>query len=303
MKALVIGCGSIGSRHADWLSDLGCQVSVVSGRDQVPYPVYPSIEAACQGGPYDYTVIATSTSDHYMSVNTLALHEFNGILLVEKPLFHTVKSLPEHAFQSVFVAYNLRFHPIVLKLRELLENEKVLSVQVYVGQYLPEWRPLNDYRQSYSASKFAGGGVLRDLSHELDYITWILGGWKSTVAVGGHYSRLEIDSDDVFGIMLQTDHCPVVNIQLNYLDRKSRRELIINTNNATIKADLILNTLEMNKDIYSFEMERDYTYRTLHRSLLQGKHDVACTAKEGLDVLHLIEAVEMSAQRKVWVDR
>ena len=34
---------------------------------------------------------------------------------------------------------------------------------------------LNQIRKSYSASKSKGGGVLLDLSHEIDYINWLFG--------------------------------------------------------------------------------------------------------------------------------
>ena len=51
----------------------------------------------------------------------------------------------------------------------------MLSVRSSVGQYLPEWRKNTDYRKGVSARQDLGGGVLLELSHEIDYIQWIFG--------------------------------------------------------------------------------------------------------------------------------
>lgn len=303
MNALVIGYGSIGSRHAGWLAELGCKVAVVSKRKIATYPVYLSIPTAFKAESYDYIVIANQTNEHYQAFEELANLHYQGMVLVEKPLFHSVKKIPSHSFKSVFVAYQLRLHPVVQKLQQIMNNEKILSVQAYVGQYLPTWRPQRDYRLNYSAHKSAGGGVLRDLSHELDYLNWLLGGWDSLVAVGGHYSHLEMDSEDVFNILLKTRLCPIVNIQLNYLDRTMRREIVINTDEKTIKVDLAHNKLVINDECIEFTLDRDDTYLALHDSVLGGGCNALCSAAEGMDVLHMIESAEQSAVRKVWIDR
>ena len=128
----------------------------------------------------------------------LAAAGYAGRVLVEKPLFGRSLSVPLNSFQSLSVAYNLRFHPLIQRLQDLLVGETVISVQAYVGQYLPDWRPDTDYRYSYSAKVAEGGGALRDLSHELDYLGWLFGAWSAVTAFGGHLSLLEIDSDDLF---------------------------------------------------------------------------------------------------------
>ncbi len=52
---------------------------------------------------------------------------------------------------------------------------RVLWLNVESGQYLPDWRPWQNYRESYSARQELGGGIILDGSHELDYICWLLG--------------------------------------------------------------------------------------------------------------------------------
>ena len=102
-------------------------------------------------------------------------------------------------------------------------NEKILSAHAHVGEWLPGWRPGRDYRDSNSAKKSDGGGVLRDLSHEIDYVLWLFGACRQLVAVAGHSSSLEIDSEDQASLLMKMESDSTVYVHLNYLDRPARR--------------------------------------------------------------------------------
>lgn len=301
MKALVVGYGSIGKRHARILGELGCEVALVSRRHLAECQLFATIEEALDCFAPQYVVVANETSCHYQAVSALAAAGFSGDVLVEKPLFHRLTEPPDNRFQGRFVAYNLRFHPLLQKLQEILEKETVLSVQAYVGQYLPSWRPERDYRQGYSADREAGGGVLRDLSHELDFLNWILGGWQRLTALGGHLSPLEITSDDVFALLMETRCCPVVTLQMNYLDRGTQRKLTINTAQKTINVDLVAGVLEVDGIREEIKAERDLTYREMHRGVLRGVSGNLCTFAEGMDVLDMIAAAEEAMHSGKWV--
>jgi predicted dehydrogenase len=303
VNALVIGFGSIGARHARILTELGCHTAVVSRRPVDFGVTYSSLAEALVSESPDYVVVANETKAHYETLKLLTTLGYTGSVLVEKPLFNQYNELPSNLFRTFSVAYNLRFHPIVRRVKSLLKGDKILSVQAYVGQYLPAWRPATDYRNSYSASIELGGGALRDISHELDYLVWMLDGWKQVAAVGGHYSTLEIDSDDVFSIMLETTACPVVSLQMNYLDRIGRRFVIINTSNHTIEADLVKGTVTVDSDCESFSLERDLTYREMHKAMFAGDEEIICSLSEGLEVMRLIEAAELASRNKEWVKR
>jgi predicted dehydrogenase len=225
-------------------------------------------------------------------------------VLVEKPLFDQARPLPASGFRLACVAYNLRFHPVVQRLKALLEGEDIVSAHAYAGQYLPDWRPGSDYRVSYSAQIDRGGGVLRDLSHELDYLAWVLGCWRRVAALGGHLSSLKISSDDVFSLLMSMERCPIVSVQLNYLERPARRTLVVNTNQHTFEADLIEGTLSIDRENFErFPVERDSTYRVMHEALLAGRTDVACSLDQGMQTLRLIDAARQSAQRLEWTSQ
>ena len=304
MKIVVIGYGSIGSRHVRILTNQGHEVSVVSQREIENIDCYKTIEESLQKCKPGYVVVANRTNEHYSTLSALARADFKGIVLVEKPLFDRHRDIPINSFSKIYVAYNLRFHPIMHKLCMKLQNESIVSVVAYTGQYLPQWRPHTDYRKGCSAHGCLGGGVLRDLSHELDYLNWLLGGWKALVALGGHFSHLEIESDDVFSLLMQTERCPVVTVQLNYLDRIGRRELLINTDLHTYKADLVKGILQVDDEVEVFKLNLDDTYWLQHETILAENGDNArylCSLEEGLEVMRMIEAVEKSAKEKAWI--
>jgi predicted dehydrogenase len=303
VRALVIGYGSIGARHARLLTELGCVTAVFSRRQVDFHTVYSCLVSALDGHRPDYVVIANSTSLHFDTLAELVAAGFVGRVLVEKPLFDHCRSIPAAGFRSIAVAYNLRFHPVIQRLRELMIGETVLSVQAYVGHYLPEWRPGTDYRQSYSASAAQGGGALRDLSHELDYLGWLFGRWRALTALGGRVSSLEIDTDDLFVILMQTNQCPVVTVQVSYLDRISRRTVVVNTEHHTFEADLEDGTVSIDGVIEMLAVDRDHTYREMHRAMLREEVGVLCSIEEGVDTLKLIDAAEQANERKEWVSK
>ena len=303
MKAMVIGFGSIGQRHVRLLEQMGLDVGVVSRRDIDVGRRFASIDAGLNAWSPDYVVIASRTNEHLGDLQALARNGFAGIVLVEKPLFDHAAPLPENAFRQIYVAYNLRFHPAVMSLKQRLADERAIAVHAYVGQYLPDWRPGCDYREGYSAQKALGGGALRDLSHELDFVTWILGNWRRLTSSGGRLSDLEIDSDDVFSVMMELERCPIATIQMNYLDRRAHRETLVLTNDGTARIDLIAGSVDFDGETTSFDVARDDTYIAQHRAVLEGPDDALCSGAGGLEIVNLIAASERAAHSGIWVER
>jgi len=299
--AMVIGYGSIGRRHARVLKELGCDVAVVSRRKVDYFPAFATLGAALSKQQPDYIVIANETSAHAALLDELARQRYAGRLLIEKPLGEMPQSVSAAAFKLAAVGYNLRFHPAMTALADELTGQQLLSMQAYCGQYLPDWRPGTDFRTSYSADPARGGGVLRDLSHELDYLLWLGGAWRKVAGHGGHISPLEIKSDDCWALLLELERCPAVSVQLNYLDRPGRRQLVVNTAEHTYTADLIRNTLTRDGREQAFTLEPDHTYRAEHRAILAGDTARLCTLADADRVMKLIAASERAAKETRWV--
>ncbi|QCP53486.1 Gfo/Idh/MocA family oxidoreductase [Trinickia violacea] len=301
-RLLVIGYGSIGARHSRLAAEAGADVACVTNRPAVPFPRFASIAQALAERPCDQIVIANATDLHAQTLQELAQAGFAGRLLVEKPLCHRLDKAPAlPPAMHVSVAYNLRFHPLVRKLRETLASRPLYSASFYAGQYLPQWRPETDYRSSYSARKEQGGGVLRDLSHEIDLALWLCGRTQSVAAIGGHVSSLDIDSDDVYSILSVNERCPAVAISINYLDRTPKRTITINAQDLTASLDLVNGTLAVDGEMTRCEAERDSTYRAQLQAFFDNDTSTMCSFDEGRDVLRFIVAAESAALNRRWV--
>lgn len=297
-KALVIGYGSIGRRHARILDELGCDVAVVSRRALDNVMHFASVTAAIAEFQPDYAVVANETSAHADTVTQVAAAGFRGKLLIEKPLGGTI---PRYDFALCAVAYNLRFHPALAELAEALAGQRLLAMQIYCGQYLPDWRAGNDYRKSYSADVARGGGVLRDLSHELDYLLWLGGAWRRAAAIGGRLGELEISSDDCWALLLELDRCRCATVQINYLDRPGRRQILVITSEHSFAVDFGKAVLMRDGEVRRFAVDRDDTYRAQHRAVLEGDTSRLCELAQGEAVMNLIATAEKAARDGVWV--
>lgn len=304
-KVLIIGLGSIGKRHAQVLKKLGCSLSVLSQHgNSSDLIIFKDLQTALSRHP-DYIIIANETENHYQTLVSLASVDYQGKILVEKPLFHT-SEIALNPFKNItskiYVGYVMRFHNLIQRAKEWLEGQKIYSINCYCGQFLPTWRPNTDYRRSYSAQK-PGGGVLRDLSHELDYLQFLTGEWQSVVATQGHLTNLEIDTEDISSFLLKTERCENIVCQLNYWDHNVQRYCIINSEKGTCTLDFISNTLTINQKTDSCSQERNQMFQEMHINVLTKNGKNVASFYDSLSVLSLINGIEKSYHTRKWIQR
>jgi predicted dehydrogenase len=254
MKVVVAGLGSIGQRHARNLRQLrgsaveilawrvrgrsvliGGQLRDVEGqRPEDAYGLQPvsGLEEALAHKP-ELVIVANPTGMHLPTA--LEAVKAGCHVLIEKPLSHQwdgVDDLLRLVRQQGAVAavgYQLRFHPGLRRVKQLLEEGaigQVISAHLHVGESLPGMHPYEDYRESYAARKDQGGGVILTLSHELDLAQWFFGMPTSVYAQGGRLSRLEIDVEDTAMILLECEQAgrlvPVC-VSLNFVQQPPSR--------------------------------------------------------------------------------
>ncbi len=293
MKCLVIGYGSIGRRHARVLREMGHDVALVTSVADTSLTTFRNIRTALETFSPGYVVIANDTRLHGPTLGELAARGYAGRTLVEKPML--ARSDEPLALPSgpVVVGYTLRFHPLIAQLLERLEGETLWTFTAYVGQYLPDWRPDRDYRQSYSARR-EDGGVVRDLSHELDYTQLLAGRWRSTMAAGGKLSALEIDSEDAVTVLARCERCELVTVHMNYLDRSASRWIRVNGPFGTLHADLVKGTLEVNGDTLQVDVARDAMMRDQHLAAMSGNDRRSCDTAAAMSTMRWVDAIHRS---------
>lgn len=292
MKILIWGYGGLGQRYARILQGLGAEVQVLSQHGTKDFPCHQELGKALSFRP-DWVFVTSKTAEHLSQLLQLKKAAYAGSVFVEKPIFDRFSS-EIFNFKNLVVGYNLRALSLVQHLKNHLRQEKVISAEFYVGHYLPDWRPQQDYRQSYSAHRSQGGGVLRDLSHELDLVHFLLGPSQWVYGQGGHYSSLEIDSEDCFSLLMSTMACPLVHVHMNYLDRSPRRYIHLQTDQTTYHLDFIQNTLQLGqKVVHGQEGIRD-SYDVMARKVLSSQLQGLAGLEDGLQVLRIIEAAEKS---------
>ncbi len=299
MKVLIIGYGSIGKRHFEILSlfDKVRAVDILSKQTIPNIKTFNHLDKVPDIQSYDYYVISNETHNHYKYLKDLCDLVSNKKILVEKPLYD--KNYDSFKYSNlIFTAYNLRFHPVINKLKSLIEKQKIYYVNVVCGQYLPTWRPEQDYRKSYSADIARGGGVLRDLSHEIDYINFLFGEIEIINSINTKISDLEINSDDIFtAIALTKDKC-IVNLTIDYISKSPIRRMIIHTESKTIEADMIKNNIivyDKNNDAKIIKLDlvdRNFTYTEMHKAILNDDSKDVCTIEEGERIVSLIDKID-----------
>jgi len=321
MRVLVVGCGSIGQRHLHNLStveDVHLSACRAVGnreldadlRDRVE--IYVEWRQALLDRP-DAVIVANPTSLHIQTALDAA--QAGCHLFIEKPLSHDLQGVNllisevQNRDLVTLMGCNLRFHPGLQQVQQLLVSQaigNVLSVRSEAGSYLPDWRPWQDYRQSYSAREELGGGVILDLIHELDYLYWFFGGVKSVFASAEHRSELEIETEDVAEILLEHENGIWSSVHLDYCQRPPKRICYIVGETGTIRWDYYAGTvsvrqtstgewqvfadgLEDRNEMYLAEMQHFI-------DCLEGKAQPINNIVTGTEVLRIALAAKQSAK-------
>jgi len=272
-KIAIIGLGSIGARHLknidtvlrerDILYTIDLIRSIKGNKPNVDILQYINqIYYSYDSVPDDYDVIfiTNPTNLHFETVKKFVINTKH--MFIEKPVFDSTDVLlSELNLKSdciYYVACPLRYTSVIQYLKNNCDLNKIYSVRAICSSYLPEWRPNQDYRNTYSAHTEQGGGVSIDLIHELDYLCYLFGEPQQIFNIRGKFSDLGIDSDDL-SLYLAKFNDKIIELHLDYFGRKTIREIQIFSNEETIVGDLTNSEIRFLKSgkIISFKEQRD----------------------------------------------
>lgn len=239
MKFLIAGFGSIGRRHLRNLLALGERDIVLyrTNRSTLPtdeieqFPTETTLEAALARRP-DAVIISNPTALH-LSVAIPAAREGCHILM-EKPISHSPDGLDElraalrEGGGRLLMGFQFRFHPTLRTAAAVIaagEIGRPLAVRAHWGEYLPNWHPWEDYRQSYAARPELGGGVMLTLCHPLDYLRMILGEIRTVSAMTAPLPELDLNLDAVAEILLGFENRAIGSVHLDYAQQPAQHTL------------------------------------------------------------------------------
>jgi len=238
MKALVVGTGSIGQRHLRNLRALGVErllaVDPAEERrnrivQELGAEAFDTLDDALARRPQ---VVLICTPPHLHTPAAQQALTVGAHVFIEKPIAASLDGLDELLAEArrrsrhVCVGYNLRFNPGLRQLKAMLDEGRIgriLAIRAEFGQYLPDWRPTQDYRTGYITKVQSGGGIILDASHELDYVRWLGGEVERVWCAAGHLSSLEMATEDVAAITLWLSGGVVAEVHLDCVQRAYSR--------------------------------------------------------------------------------
>ena len=280
---LFLGLGGAGQRHLRILRERLPNVRMIGARRTGKTPVlnsdfavkngatleseydiefFKDVNEAYEQNP-DLVVIATPTFNHSESIIKAAKHKAN--ILVEKPgamnikQAHNVTSTIKDNKVGFFISYQRRFHPLVGRLRSVLDSNKIgklMSVRVAVSSYVPDWHPYEDFHDLYACRSDLGGGVLKTETHEIDFITWLFGIPRQIFSTYGCRGKFNIDVEDSANLLLDYDSFSV-QMSMCFMQKKQERNFKFFGQKGWIEFDLINQKLVVcsydNKDLEVYE--------------------------------------------------
>jgi predicted dehydrogenase len=274
MKVLMVGLGGIGQRHARNLRTMrGAGIELIAYRQrglsavvtpQLSLDRSKTIEDEFGIRRFDSLPLALAEKPEIAFIcNPSSLHvdvalqcsEAGCDLFIEKPLANSLKNVDRLADlvdakkQIVMIGFQLRFHPCVRRLSDVLNQGLIgrpLAVRATIGEFMPYWHRYEDYRQMYAARADLGGGVILSQIHELDYLISLFGTPKRVFALGGHWSSLEIDVEDTASIMLECEtggRTLPIHLQLDYLQYPPARNCEVVGEEGKVSIDFVANEI------------------------------------------------------------
>ena len=323
LKVVILGLGNMGVRHLTLINKLhpNAKIAVLTSRNmeefsKIAFVELKNLEEVSEFDP-EIAVISNAASYHIETAQKLTESKID--LFIEKPLstnlngvFELIKTCRSNN-TILMVGYNLRFLPSLQIFKSQIDSGligKIYSIRSEVGQYLPEWRPDIDYRSSVSAQAELGGGVLLELSHEIDYLSWIFGDIIWARATLSKQSELELNVEDHANLVLgikqsMSENEVIASLNMDFIRRDPTRTCTAVGEKGSLRWDGVKNIVELYKsrkegwvEVYKDKVDISQTYEAQWQNFIScvaERQNPQVTGEDGLRVLEVIEACRKSA--------
>jgi len=232
LKGLIIGCGSIGSRHLHNLKSLGFSNIAIYDENKMKlntlskkYDVikFDNLKSALDIFKPDFSIICTYPSSHVKL--TLLCINSNSHVFIEKPLSSNLNGVEQMLKKAdrknlkIAVGYNLRFDMGLNLLKKNIHKDTdpvPMSILSEWGHNIKWWKPGTDFKNHYILQK--GNGIILDDSHEYDYVRWLLNDDVSSVYCQTRKSKkIKTQTESIASIILKFKKGTIATFVIDYM--------------------------------------------------------------------------------------
>ncbi len=321
-KVLIVGLGSIGRRHIKILKEIiDCNIFVLRQKNKNKEDI-PEVEGYIfkwedlQYKDIDFAIICNPSVFHVDTAITLAQKSIPFI--IEKPVCISMSKIPQlirivnDKKLPVLVGFNLRYHYLYKRIKKIIASNKMGTMYSFLaetGQYLPDWRDF-DYTKSSSAQKELGGGVIFDLTHEIDLAVDLLGEVNWLSCFKDKMSLLKIDTEDIAEITLAHKNGGISHLHLDYLQKEYTRKFKLIFEKREFFWDYSLGKIKLTSKNKSSEFiqpknyTRDDTFKSQLKhwlNVLNGKEKPLVSLEKGIYISKVALCAHKSSEQKKWI--
>jgi predicted dehydrogenase len=214
LRVAIVGCGLIGQKRSRALPGARVVVCCDPLSDRAE-SLAKATGASCTSdwrdvvGRDDVDIVVVATTNDMLAPVTLAAIEAGKHVLVEKPAARSVAEIAplleaaERRSVCVRVGFNHRYHPALLKAREIVDSGAAGELMFLRGRYGHGGRI--GYDKEWRADpQIAGGGELIDQGvHLIDLARWFLGDFTNVDGFAKTY-YWDMPVDDNAFLLLRT---------------------------------------------------------------------------------------------------
>jgi len=226
--------------------------------------------------------------------------KLNSHVFIEKPLSDSlngikqIEKLAKEKKLKVFVGYSFRFDKglkIVKKLISANEIGQIFSFDAYEGWHLSNWRPWQNYEDSYTVKKNMGGGIILDGSHELNYLQWLGGKIELVYCMYSKIPNISKNVEGIAEILMKFNSKAIGRIHLDFLNPKYNRHCEILGDKGSIIWSFENKTIEIQKNLNKKIKKIKYGNDTNQMYIDEIKHVIKCIKGNKDEIISLKESI------------
>jgi UDP-N-acetyl-2-amino-2-deoxyglucuronate dehydrogenase len=257
----IVGCGRIGSRHAEYINKAGilaavCDIDETKARAlsaNYNVPSYIDLNEMLANEPaMEVLVVCTPNGLH--ALHSIAASNAGKHVLCEKPMaIHATDcaamiTAAEKNNRMLFVVKQNRFNPPVVAVKQALEKNalgKIYSVQLNCFWNRDEAYYHNSWKGTQSLD---GGTLFTQFSHFIDLLYWMFGDVKKVVALTDNFAHrgvIEFEDTGIVALQFESGALGSIHFTVNAFRKNMEGSLSIFAEKGTVKiGGQYLNELE-----------------------------------------------------------